>query len=180
VVHRVFYGLVALSSTDLRLLDELQIDGRISNRELARRTGLPESTCHDRLRSLYADRVLLGTRALVNPTAIGRPVQAMISVRIRPQRRKDMEQLSQIIVGLPGVIATFIVTGETDLIVHVAVPDTAALRDFVWDHLTQRPEVSDVRTALVYEYQLGPPLLPQIKSAPTPTRTIEGDNSLIH
>ena len=40
-----------------------------------------------------------------------------------------MEQLSQIIVGLPGVIATFIVTGETDLIVHVAVPDTAALRD---------------------------------------------------
>ena len=90
-----------------------------------------------------------------------------------------MEQLSQIIVGLPGVIATFIVTGETDLIVHVAVPDTAALRDFVRDDLTQRPEVSDVepRSCTISTWSA---LLPQIKSAPTPSRTIEGDNSLIH
>jgi DNA-binding Lrp family transcriptional regulator len=151
---------MVLHPADLALLAELQLDGRATNRELARRCGLPESTCHDRVRSLYEERVLAGTRALVNLAAIGRPVQAMISVRIRPQRRAAMEALRQDMVSLPGVLATFIVTGETDVIIHIAVRDTPALRDFVWDNLTQRPEVSDVRTALVYDYQLGPPVLP--------------------
>jgi DNA-binding Lrp family transcriptional regulator len=151
---------MTLDAASLRLLAELQRDGRATNRELARRSGLAESTCHDRVRALFQERVVVGTRALVNMEAVGRLVQAMISVRIRPQERGAMERLRQDMVSLPGVLATFIVTGETDVIIHIAVPDTAALRDFVWDHLTQRPEVSDVRTALVYDYQLGPPVLP--------------------
>lgn len=150
-----------MDPVDLRLIAELQRDARLTNRELARRVGVPESTCHERTRQLFDRGLLTGARAVVDPAAVGRPVQAMISVRVRPQRRDAMEALLDDIVALPGVLSTSIVTGVNDIVVHVAVPDMPALRDFVWDHLTRRPEVSDAHTALVYEHRLGPPLLPQ-------------------
>ena len=64
---------------------------------------------------------------------------------------------------LPDTLGVFVTTGNEDVIVHVAVPDNESLYAFVIDRLTERPEVADVRTSVVYEH------LRNASIAPLPT-----------
>jgi DNA-binding Lrp family transcriptional regulator len=83
---------------------------------------------------------------------IGRPVQALIAVRIRPPSREVIEAFRDWASGLPETIGLFVVSGNEDFLLHIAVADTDGLYSFVIDQLTQRREVADVRTSVVYEH----------------------------
>lgn len=96
--------------------------------------------------------VLRGFHADVDLAALGRSVQALVAVRIRPPARERIEAFRQFALELPETVGVFVVTGTEDFLVHVAVPDTDALYGFVVDRLTERPEVADVRTSVVYEH----------------------------
>jgi DNA-binding Lrp family transcriptional regulator len=96
--------------------------------------------------------VVRGYHADVDLLALGRGVQALIAVRIRPPSRKNIEAFRDWAHELPETVGVFVVSGGEDFLVHVAVPDTDALYGFVIDKLTERPEVADVRTSVVYEH----------------------------
>jgi DNA-binding Lrp family transcriptional regulator len=98
----------------------------------------------------------------VDLTAIGRPVQALIAVRIRPPSRRVIGSFRAWAATLPDVLGVFVTTGTEDFILHVAVPDNADLYSFVIDNLTERPEVVDVRTSIVYEHINNPRITPVI------------------
>ena len=72
---------------DAELIRLLQSDGRLSNRELARQLGIPASTCLERVRSLTRQGVIRGYHAEIDPVALNRGVQAMVSVQVRPLSR---------------------------------------------------------------------------------------------
>jgi len=110
------------------------------------------STSLERLRLLRARGVITGYHAAVDLAAVGRPVQALVFVRLRPQSRAIMNGFRDFVAALPETLSVFIVTGMEDTVIHVAVPTTEALQDFVLDSLTKRPEVADVRTAVVFEH----------------------------
>jgi DNA-binding Lrp family transcriptional regulator len=141
-----------MDELDSALVAALQADGRRSNRDLAAELRVAPSTSLERIRSLRARGVLTGYHAVVDLGAVGRPVQAMITVRIRPQSRATVQGFRDFVATLPETLNVYITTGFEDVIVHVAVASTAALQDFVLDSLTERPEVADVRTAVVYEH----------------------------
>jgi len=88
----------------------------------------------------------------VELSRIGRPVQALIAVRIRPPSRAVIEGFRDWVSSLPETIGLFVTTGNEDFIIHVAVRDNDSLYGFVIDRLTQRREVADVRTSVVYEH----------------------------
>ena len=96
--------------------------------------------------------MLTGTHAVVDLPAVGRPVQAMITVRLRPQSRATVHGFRDFVTGLPETLQVFITTGADDVLVHVAVASTQALQDFVLDSLTKRKEVAGVRTEVVYDH----------------------------
>ncbi len=98
--------------------------------------------------------------AAVDPAALGRPVQAMITVRLRPQTRTVMHGFRDFALTLPETRDVYITTGFEDVLVHVAVASTVALQDFVLDSLTKRKEVADVRTAVVFEHRHNPVIAP--------------------
>jgi DNA-binding Lrp family transcriptional regulator len=56
--------------------------------------------------------------------------------------------------GLPETVAVFVVTGDDDVVIHVAVPDTRSLQDFVLDRLTTRPEMAGVKTSVLYQHHV--------------------------
>ncbi len=140
-----------LDTTDQRLVRLLEVDGRMSNAMLAREAGIAESTCLVRVRSLRERGVIRGIHADIDPDAVGRPVQAMIAVRFGGHRRQHFEAFRDEVPQLAGVLAAYHVAGATDYLVHVAAESADTLRDFVLDHLTNRPGVLHAETSLIFE-----------------------------
>ncbi|MET7736571.1 Lrp/AsnC family transcriptional regulator [Streptomyces sp. NPDC005402] len=143
---------MAMDELDTAILRELQSDARKTNREVAAAVGVSPTTALDRTRALRRRGIIRGAILDVDLTAIGRPVQALIAVRVRPPSRPVIESFRNWAMGLPDILRVFVTTGTEDFILHVAVPDNASLYAFVIDRLTERPEVADVRTSIVYEH----------------------------
>lgn len=141
-----------LDATDLAILRLLQADARLTNKELAEEVGVAQSTCLERVRALRAEGVIRGWHADVDTAALGRPLRAMISVRLRPKTTASVRAFQQEMIVAPEVVAVWTVTGADDFLVEVAAHDVAALRDFVLDHVTGRSEVVDARTSIVYDH----------------------------
>ncbi|MFF1594068.1 Lrp/AsnC ligand binding domain-containing protein, partial [Streptomyces sp. NPDC058286] len=74
----------------------------------------------------------------------------MIAVRVRPPTRAVIEQFKAFVARMPEVIAVFVLTGTDDFLLHVAVRDTDQLHSVVLDKLTERQELADVRTSVIY------------------------------
>jgi DNA-binding Lrp family transcriptional regulator len=144
--------LTDLDSLDLALLAALQDDARQTNRDLAAAVHAAPSTTSERVRALRATGVVRGYHADVALEALGRRVQALIAVTIRPPSREHIEAFRDWAGQLPETVGVFVVSGGDDFLLHVAVPDTDALYAFVIDRLTERAEVADVRTSVVYEH----------------------------
>ncbi|WP_093631622.1 Lrp/AsnC family transcriptional regulator [Streptomyces sp. 3213.3] len=141
-----------MDELDTAILRELQSDARKTNREVAAAVGVSPTTALDRTRALRRRGIIRGAILDVDLTTIGRPVQALIAVRVRPPSRPVIESFRNWAMGLPDILGVFVTTGTEDFILHVAVPDNTSLYAFVIDRLTERPEVADVRTSIVYEH----------------------------
>jgi DNA-binding Lrp family transcriptional regulator len=148
-----------LDSVDRALLRELQKDARQTNKALAEAVGVAPSTCLERIRELRGRGVITGFRAEVDPAAIGRPMEAILSVQQRGAHRVGAEALLAEGAGLPETVRVMALTGTTDFIIHVAVRDMNHLRDLVWG-LIERPEVGRVQSSLVFARAEGPGLEP--------------------
>jgi len=146
----------ALDATDHAILEAVAADARITNQALADRIGVAPSTALARLRALRERGVIQGFHAEVDLAALGRPLQAMVAVRLAVHARKEIEDFTQAVRGLPGVISVFHVTGVTDYLVWVAAADAQDLREFVVDHLATHPSVAHAETSLIYEHRRGP------------------------
>ncbi|KIF71708.1 AsnC family transcriptional regulator [Streptomyces sp. AcH 505] len=145
---------------DQAILRELQNDARQTNRDLAAKTGVSPSTSLERVKLLRERGVITGYHATVDLDAMGRPVQALISVRIRPPARPVIEGFREWAARLPEVIGLFVTSGAHDFLLHVAVPDVNGVYAFVIDRLTERREVADVQTTLAYEHVRTPRIDP--------------------
>lgn len=146
-----------LDELDTAILAELTHDARRTNRDVAAAVGVAPTTALDRTRALRDRGVVRGAHLVVDLPAVGRPVQALVAIRIRPPSRPRIEGFRNWVSRLPEVLAVFVTTGTEDFLVHVAVADNQQLYAFVIDRLTERPEVADVRTSVVYEHlQPGP------------------------
>jgi DNA-binding Lrp family transcriptional regulator len=141
-----------LDKLDTAILRELSQDARKTNREVAAAVGVSPSTALDRTRALRTRGVIRGARLDVDLAAIGRPVQALIAVRIRPPSRRVLEGFRDWVARLPETLGVFVTTGTEDFLIHVAVADNNALYALVIDELTDRREVADVRTSVLYEH----------------------------
>jgi len=144
--------MVVLDELDKAILRELQADARRTNKDIAAAVGVSPSTALERTRSLRDRGVIRGAVLDIDLAAVGRGVQALVAVRIRPPSRRNIEGFRNWIGQMPETIGVFVVTGSEDFLVHVAVKDNQDLYAFVIDRLTQRPEIADVRTSVVYEH----------------------------
>jgi len=151
---------LVMDDLDHAILRELQSDARMTNRDLAAAVGVSPTTALDRTRSLRARGIITGVTLEVDLPSLGRAVQALVAVRIRPPSRSVIEGFRDWAASRPETLGVFVTTGTEDFIIHLAVSDNDALYAFVIDELTQRSEVADVRTSVVYEHLRNTELLP--------------------
>lgn len=141
-----------LDDVDRRLLRELVADARIPNNALAERVGIAPSTCLGRVRALRESGVIRGYHADVDPAALGRPIQAMISVRLQSHARGHIPDFMAKIATLPEVLNVFFLGGADDFHVHIAATSTDNLREFVVVNLSGDPDVALTETNLIFDH----------------------------
>lgn len=137
---------------DFAILRHLQNDGRLPNKSLAARVGLAASSCFERVRQLRQRGIIRGVHAEVDPAALGIGLEAMYLVTLNKHSRATLQEFQQAMQALKEVRAVFLVTGRFDYMLHVAVRDTAHLRDLALDEINRRPEVTGIETVLIFEH----------------------------
>jgi DNA-binding Lrp family transcriptional regulator len=147
---------VRLDEVDRAILEALSEDARIPNNRLADRVGVAPSTALQRVRALRRAGVLRGFHAEIDLAALGRPLQAMVAVRLAVHAREQIDAFTHAVRGLPGVLSVFHLAGATDYLVWIAAADAQDLREFVVDHLATHPAVAHAETSLIYEHRRGP------------------------
>ncbi len=148
-------GDPALDPVDRALLAALAADARLANNRLAARAGVAASTALIRVRQLLDRRVIRGFHADIDPDLVGRPVQAILAIRLRSHDRRHIDAFTATVPRLPEVIQSFHVAGDDDYLLHVAVPSAAYLRDWILDRVTTNPAVAHSRTSLVFGHEPG-------------------------
>lgn len=142
-----------MDDIDLRIVNELQIDARRSNKDLASACGVSPSTMLHRVRALEACGAITGYHAVVEPEALGRSVQAFVSVRLQPKTSEAVAEFMDAVWSLPETIAVTKLTGAYDVLVHVSVPTIAALSETVLSAVANAPNVVDEQTSIVFEHR---------------------------
>ncbi|MBV9312375.1 MAG: Lrp/AsnC family transcriptional regulator [Pseudonocardia sp.] len=141
-----------LDDTDRAILAALRTNARISNKALAERVGIAQSTCLARVRMLRERGVIRGYHADIDPKTLGQDLQAMIAVRLNAMARGHMREFVATLSGQPEVLNVFFLAGANDYLVHVAVASTEDLRRFVADQLNRNPDVAYTETNLIFEH----------------------------
>lgn len=144
-------GQQPLDATDRLILALLQEDARLPNNAVAAAAGIAPSTCHARIRSLQERGVIRGFHADVDPAAVGRGLQALVSIRLHAHARSNLATFKDYLARLPGVERIFFVTGDRDFLIHVALADSDALRTLVAHNLSVHPEVAGTNTSVIFE-----------------------------
>lgn len=141
-----------IDETDRRILKVLAVEARIPNNALADRVGIAPSTCLGRVRSLVERGVIRGFYADIDPEAVGHFLQAIIAVRLQVDARHEMHSFADRLAGMAEVRNVFFIAGGQDFLVHVVAHDTAELRDFVVDNLSESPEVASTETNFIFDH----------------------------
>ncbi|MCW0213481.1 MAG: Lrp/AsnC family transcriptional regulator [Pseudonocardia sp.] len=138
---------VSLDETDVRLLELLSTDGRLSNRALALDVGLTEATVAVRLRGLLEQRILhVGASLDWKAAGFRWEMHLLISTADRP-----VEEVGREVAALEGVVSVLVVFGRYDLIVRVLLADQVAAGELLHDRLSRIHGVDRVESGVVYE-----------------------------
>lgn len=141
-----------VDEVDRRILAALAADARTPNNALAELAGVAPSTCLGRVRALREQGVIRGYHADIDPAALGRPLQAMVAVRLQSHARGHIREFVAKVAQLPEVLNVFFLGGADDFLLHIAAASTESLRDFVVDNLSGNPDVALTETNLIFEH----------------------------
>ena len=136
-----------LDATDLRILTELQEDSSLTNIELARRVHLSPSPCLTRVKALEANGVIGRYVALVNPKQLGLNLSVFISISLKEQSKTALAEFEARIAEHDEVMECYLMTGDSDYLIRVAVADITALEKFILEQLTPIPGIEKIRSS---------------------------------
>ena len=142
-----------LDDIDLEILRIVQADARVTNKALADAVGVSPSTMVNRVRNLEESGAIRGYHADVDPAALGRNVQALVSLSLQPKSPEAVAEFEAAIWALDETIAMWLVTGESDVILHMSDRSVAGLAETILGKVASAPNVIAERTAIVFNHR---------------------------
>lgn len=138
-----------LDSIDLRILNVLRVDGRISMLELADRVGLSPTPCARRVKRMEEAGVIKGYGAQVDPKALGLTVSVLCLVRLAQHGTDGTKQFLTAVAKHPEITECLLVAGSVDYVLRIWVRDIDALGTFIRDVLQSIPAVIETTTMVI-------------------------------
>ncbi|MCE9678489.1 leucine-responsive transcriptional regulator Lrp [Shewanella sp. AS1] len=140
-----------LDRIDRNILNELQIDGRISNVELSKRVGLSPTPCLERVKRLEKHGYINGYTALVNPHYLGASLLVFVEITLNRDTAEVFDKFNRAVQLLDDIQECHLVSGDFDYLLKTRVSDMSAYRRLLGETLLKLPAVSDTRTYVVME-----------------------------
>jgi Lrp/AsnC family leucine-responsive transcriptional regulator len=136
-----------LDPTDIKILNLLQENARLTNVELSSRVNLSASPCLARVRSLEQGGIVSRYVALLNPHKVGLGVSVFIQIGMERQIERHLEEFQAAIIGYTEVMECYLMTGDFDYLIRVVVKDMPALEKFIIEKLTKIPGISNIKSS---------------------------------
>jgi len=141
-------SMADLDATDWKILRELQVDGRMTNVELASRVGISAPPCLRRVKKLEEACIIRGYRAMLDAPKLGMSLVAFCLVGLQHHAEPELRAFAELARTWPVVREAWLVSGDSDFMLHCVASDLATFQNFVIETLTSAPNVDTVRTAL--------------------------------
>jgi Lrp/AsnC family leucine-responsive transcriptional regulator len=136
-----------LDPIDIRILNELQNDSSHSNVELAKRVHLSPSPCLMRVKALKDKGVIRNYVALADPKVLGLGLNVFISISLKEQSKEALAKFEERISEHDEVMECYLMTGDSDYLIRVAVADMGALEKFILEQLTPISGIEKIRSS---------------------------------
>jgi DNA-binding Lrp family transcriptional regulator len=140
---------VELDEKDFILIDELSKDATLSEKKLARKTSIPMTTVHNRLRKLRELGIIKKYTLRLDYAKLGRPLVAYVLVKVMPGA--SQKEVLDHIANMPHVCEAAMITGDFDIIFKARIASMGELNDIVVQKLRMEKRVADTRTMISYE-----------------------------
>lgn len=156
-----------LDAIDRRILGALQRDARISNVDLAAEAGLSPSPCLRRVRMLEDAGVITGYRAALDRPSVGLGLTVFVGIKVDRHTDENATAFRTAVTALPEVVSCHLVSGESDFLLQVVLPDLAAYERLLTGTLLKLPNVKDIRSNFAIQTVKAEAPLP-LAAAPPP------------
>jgi Lrp/AsnC family leucine-responsive transcriptional regulator len=140
-----------IDAIDLRIIAELQADGRLSNTDLAARVGLSPSPCLRRVVRLEREGYIETYRAMLGRKRIGLGLTVFVGVKIEGHADDRATRFEEAVVAMPEVIACHMVAGEADYLLEIVAADLEGYQRFLLGKLLNLEIVKDVRSTIAIQ-----------------------------
>lgn len=155
------YYYEMLDFLDIKILDELQSDGRLANVELAARVGLSPSPCLARVRALEEAGLIATYVALLNLESVTSTLSVFIQIALEQQAEAKLDAFEKAVADFPEVMECYLMSGDSDYLLRVVVVDVNDFRRFVVERLSKVKGVANIRSSFALKtvkYQTALPL----------------------
>ncbi len=139
---------ISFDAIDRRILAELQVDGRMTNVDLAARVGLTAPPCLRRVRALEEEGAIEGYHAALSSARLGYTITVFAMVSLKSQAESDLRAFEDHIANLEPVRECHMLNGEIDFILKIVARDLQEFQSFLTTSLTTAPNVAGVKTSL--------------------------------
>ena len=136
---------------DIKLLDALQEDGRLTNYDLAERVGLSASQCSRRRSALEDAGIIASYHARLSTDGVGLDVVAFVQVTLATHSPENSKRFQRLLEGLSEVQEAYSLTGDADYLIKLAVPDLKALSSILNEVFLPHESVAHVRSSIVLD-----------------------------
>ena len=135
-----------LDEIDRKILRALASDGRLSNQKLAEQVNLSTTPCWNRVKALEDAAIICGYAAILDQNALGLPDVVIIEVTLDHHDDEIIRYFGEALADLPEVMEAYLVTGEYDYLIKVAVAGTSGYERFLRDKLYKLPGIRHSRS----------------------------------
>ena len=138
-----------LDSKDIQILSLLLNNARLSNKEIAAKIEIAQSSTHDRIKKLTQKGYFKGTSIQIDQKKLGLNIEVMLAIKLNKQHRSIIADFIEKASQFPGVLQLFHMAGNSDFILHIAVKDSDELRSFILDRLSTLDYIQSTQTTMV-------------------------------
>jgi Lrp/AsnC family transcriptional regulator, leucine-responsive regulatory protein len=157
---------MSLDRIDIKILNELQQNASLTNVELAARVNLSPSPCLARVRHLEKVGVIDRRIAVLDPSVLGLSITAFIHIKLEKQIQLSLDNFTRSIDRISQVMECYLMTGDSDYLLRVLVPDIEDLEDLIVNKLSRIQGVSSIKSSLALKKISHKTMLPIDSSRP--------------